>query len=645
MKPLTLICALFITLFAHAQKKSDVPDFGQVEKADLEMKECDFDKKAEAVVLFETGELFANFAAITPGMMLEEHVRIKILSDKGLNQADIHLMYEHTNGRESIKNLEAQIYNLDASGNIVTTKVDRKLIFDKAIDKHFHEEVFTFPEVKAGSIIEYKYTKAWSGFSLVDWYFQRAIPVKYSRYKVDFPSEFEVDAIPMCVLPYDAKEKTTGARNIHIFSMKNIPALRDEPYISSDKDYSQRIEFRFKGINLPGADHLNLTENWAQVIGDLLDDRDFGVQLKKSIPLTPDLEEQLNKTSDPYRKMTIIHEYVRKNMAWNGYGSFWALNGVREAWNDKKGTAGEINMILVNLLKDAGLKAGAILASTRDHGTVAANLVDYRQFNKVLAGVTIGNRFYVLDATEKNTPANLIPENVMFTLGLMIDNPSTGEWEWKPLWDQHKLDKNLLILQADIDESGIMKGQASLSSYDYARLKRISDTKDKNKFIGKYFSADNPGAEVDSLELENLENDTLPLLQKFQFSKPLSASGDYKYFSVNMFTGLEKNQFVADNRFSDIFFGVNQSHSIIANINIPDEYQFEALPKNTRMIMPDTSIIITRQITTNGNQVGVRINLDFKKPYYSVQEYAAFKEFYKQLFALLNEQIAIKKKS
>jgi hypothetical protein len=299
----------------------------------------------------------------------------------------------------------------------------------------------------------------------------------------------------------------------------------------------------------------------------------------------------------------------------------------------------------VNLLKDAGLKAHAVLVSTREHGLVVTAIADEEQFDKVLAYVEIGDQYYVLDATEKYTPSFLIPENVMYSEGLVIEKPETSEWGWKPLWNETKLDKSVIVLQADIDADGIMKGHASVNSFDYARLKRIPDTKDKNKFFEKYVSAGNPGAKADSLTLENLDDDSLPLVQKFQFQMPVNASGDYKYFSVNMFTGLEKNQFVADNRFSDVFFGVNQSYNIIANVSIPEGYQFEELPKNTRMIMPDTSITITRRIAAEGNQVAVRIYLEFKKPYFTIQEYPDFKEFYKQLFALLNEQIAIKKKS
>ena len=177
-RSLTLVACLAISLASFAQKgKSDVPDFGKVEKSDLEMKDCDFDTKAEAMVLFDVGELYCDLSAVSGNMQMERHIRIKILKDKGKDRADIHLPYTSYRNIEYIKNLTAQTYNLDASGNIVITKVEKKLIYEKPIDKYKSEQVFTFPEVKAGSIIEYKWTQSWSSFALENWYFQRSIPV------------------------------------------------------------------------------------------------------------------------------------------------------------------------------------------------------------------------------------------------------------------------------------------------------------------------------------------------------------------------------------------------------------------------------------------------------------------------------------
>ena len=112
-----------------------------------------------------------------------------------------------------------------------------------------------------------------------------------------------------------------------------------------------------------------------------------------------------------------------------------------------------------------------------------------------------------------------------------------------------------------------------------------------------------------------------------------------------MFTGLEKNPFVAEDRFSDVFFGINQSYTIIGNFKIPEGYVVEDAPKNVRMMMPDTSITFSRITASENGTISVRINLDFKQPFYSVQDYPNFREFYKKLFELLSEQYVIRKKS
>lgn len=642
-KLLNLAIALCVALSLNAQRNSDVPGFGKIEKADLELKECEFDKKADAVVLFDVGELYCDINSLGISMSLEKHVRIKILKDKGRSHADIKLRYYGYRNTQQIKNLSAQTYNLDASGNIVATKVEKKLIYEKPVDKRISEQVFTFPEVKAGSIIEYKYTL--QNVGLADWYFQKSIPVKYSRYRVDFPPEIEVYSMPFCVLPLKESKSSKGNRNIQLFSMNDIPGLRDEPYISCEDDYLQRIELRPLAVNLP-TQRISLVKNWPRVIRELMEDEDFGVQLKRNIPRTSDLDSALKSIDDPYKKMCIIHKYVRKNMEWNGYSNIWALEGVRSAWKGKKGTSGEINLILVNLLKDAGLNAHALLVSTREHGVVSTGVADPGQFDKVMAFVTIGEKSYVLDATEKYTPPHLIPLDVMYSEGMVIEKPDTFEWGWKPLWDDtHRL-RNVVIMQAEINEEGLLKGEASVQSFDYARVQRMPYAqKEKDKLLEKFFTADNPGAKIENLQLDNLDNDSLPLIQKVAFSMPVSASGDYKYFNVNLFTGLEKNPFVADNRFSDIFFGANQSYSIVANITIPKNYEFETLPKSIRMIMPDTSISIIRRMVAENNQLSVRITLDVKKPFFTVQEYPDFREFYKQLFNLLSEQIALRRKA
>ncbi len=646
MKPLlTLVATITTLLFSNSsfsQKDKDIPAWGKVEKADLEMKVYDIDKDAEAVVLFEVGELICDQSY---NIQLERRIRIKILKEGGLERADIHLNYIHYLNEENIIKLSAQTYNLDAAGNVVITPVDKKSIFDKKINKRISERVFSFPEVKVGSIIEYKYIK--TGAGLVTWYFQRSIPVKFSRYTTDFPSEVEVASIPYCVLSYDTKRDTKTTRHVISHTMTNVPALRDEPFISNEDDYLQRIDTRLQAITNTMGVRQSFIRSWPGIIKQCMEAEDFGIQLKKNIPRTADLEAELSNITDPYEKMKIIHHYVRKNMTWDGLDQIWADDGVKAAWKEKKGTSGEINLILVNLLKDAGLDASPMLVSTHDHGRVTPMFPSFDQFNEVIAYVKIGDKQYFLNATEKNTPSHLIPKNIMFTEGLVIKKLDTYEWGWQTLWNEKLLRKKMVVLRAELNEKDSMVGEVNVSSIDYDRVERSAVLKGdgKEKFRTKYFTEPNANMKIDSLHIDNENNDSLPLVQKFTFSQPISGSGDYKFFNVNLFTGLEKNPFVADNRFSDIFFGTNQTFVIIGNFKIPEGYAYEELPKSMRMIMPDTSIEISRRIAAENTVLSVRISLEFKRPFYTVEEYPDFKEFYKKLFDILNEQIVFRKKA
>jgi len=103
--------------------------------------------------------------------------------------------------------------------------------------------------------------------------------------------------------------------------------------------------------------------------------------------------------------------------------------------------------------------------------------------------------------------------------------------------------------------------------------------------------------------------------------------------------------FISDQRFTDVEFGYTQYFTIISTIRFPETMELEELPKNIKMIMPDTSIVLQRFMQKNENSVSLRITLEIKRPTYYADEYPDFKEFYSQLYDKLNEQIVFKKKA
>jgi hypothetical protein len=656
MKPLlTLACSLLLCTSLFAQKDKDIPAFGKIDKSDLEMKECSIDKDAEAMNLIDQGTVtYEKGTKSTFALKKTVRSRIKIFKEKGFRFADVKISYYSDEKYERLSNIDAVIYNLDASGNIVETKVDKKSFFKQKLDANYSAITFTFPEVKEGCIIEYRYTLTRDAYSTIDpWIFQDRIPTKISFFKITLPEYFQFVSNKNIYIPIEAKETSVNqsinisGQNINYtateysYKVLNMPAMKEEPYMGAMKDYLQRIDFQLSAIKYPDGSIENVRSSWPELTKSLMESELFGVQMRKNISKGEELTKLLAASSNDLSKMNTIYKYVQKNMDWNGVEDFYCEN-VKTSWDKRGGSTGDINLILLNILKDVGIKAYPVLASTRDHGKIMSAYPFLKQFNTLIVLVKIGEKQYILNAADKFNPPGLIPHDVMASEVFIVDKTEGG---FITLWESKMMLKHFVMLNGSVTDDGRLKGTVTLTSYDYAKNPRIKSYKEgKDKFTTSYLKANLPSLEVENLEVNNIDNDSLGLEQKFNFSIPTNSSGDYQYFTLNMFSGVEKNPFISDNRKTMIEFGYNQQYLITGYITIPAGFSLEQPPKNVSMIMPDTSIIFRRLIQPEANKIGYRITLDIKRPIYDAEEYSDFKEFYKKLFDLLNEQFVIRKK-
>jgi len=647
----------FIVMQASAQK--GLPAMGKVDKADLEMKDCDFDKGAVAVKLIDYGNVYyrrGKVGATLFNTVYERRVRIKILKEAGLSYADVSIPYFDQDNEEQIQKITAYTYNIDGSGNIKTTEVGKTSIYSKRINKMASRLIIAFPEAKVGSIIEYKYTmerQKW--YRMRDWYFQGRIPTRYSEYQLNIPSIYRFMVQPSVIDKLDIKEDVTednialndGVYTVKVlrknYSMQNLKAIHDEPYMGAPGDYMQRLEFLLSQIDYGDGDVVDLTRKWSDVVAALLKDEDFGLQLEKKVPETDAIMNEVARLADKETKMRLIWNYVRRNMNWNEDESIYADEGVVKAWNKKTGNTADINLMLLNLLKQAGIDAYPILFSTRDNGLVNSFHCFVTQFNTLMVYVPLGEKYFILDATDKNTGYRMIPEDVVNTKGLVIKG-TDGEW-LDAIDDKHKY-KVMAAANGVIDSNGVMKGSCLVNCDEYAKSERVALwAKDREKFKAAYFSKPDISIKIDELTVNNAGIDSLPLEQKLQFTYTLNSSGDYRYFTVNLFSDLETNPFIADERVSDIDYGYLQDYMIFGSYTIPDGYAFEPLPENIAMTTPDNGIQFNRYLQAEDNMLNVRMTVSFKRFFYTAQDYADFAAFYKKMLAKLNEQIVIKKKT
>ena len=648
--------SVLIAFFFISVQAQNLPAFGKIDMADMLMTDCDFDKGAEAIKLIDWASVKYDRGTDLFKLITERRVRIKILKEKGLSYANVRIPFYSFNNNEKVLKIEAASYNLDPQGNMTVSAADKKSVYTRQINKSRSEVIIAFPDVKPGTIIEYKYRLESEYFQFIDdWYFQDEIPTRFSQFEMRAPKLFHFREDQFIYMNAERKVSeedemiTLGGGDLYripmlikSFILKDVPGIHDEPFQSTKKDYMQHLSFQLSQINYGGGDVKDVSNSWEDVMKRLNESEDFGAELKKDIPGTEAGIADANSCKDTLCRMLRIFNYVRSSMNWNHSDYIFSTQGIRTAWAKKTGNITDINIILIKLLQDAGVAAKPVLFSTKDNGIINTFYPSEKQFNEVMAYVKLKNQVYILNAADKYNSWRTIPPQVNGTSGFVMEE---DKGRWIIAGDIKQQYKQFITVHADVDSNAAMKGEAIINSYDYAKNGRLKNwLEDKSGFKDFYFVKPYNNIKLDELEVNNVNNDSLPLEQKVKFNLPLNKSGAYTYFTLNLFSGLNNNPFLADERQTDIDFNYRQEYTIYGNYTIPDGYIFEDLPKNISMIMPDTSIIFSRFVSAEDNALSVRITLEFKKSFYSAQNYDYFKEFYKKLFDNLNEQIVIKAK-
>ena len=641
---LILINCLSLITIVNAQT---FPEFGKPTKQQINLTECSFDKEAVAVVLLD--QAISNFND-SYNLITERHIRIKILKDKGVSFSNITIPFIRQKDFEFVSGVEGLVTNTD-NGTISTLPLERKNIYTKNVSEYMGEVSFAFPGVKAGSILEYKYTSTMKHYGgLRDWYFQRDIPVMQSKYMLYIlpNTEFSYRVFKRPEWNVSVKPETDLGRVS--FIMENVPALDEEPYMDSRRENLQRVGFQLAGSSTVENNGFSLTAKykqkymttWEEVVKELLSSNAFGRELDKDLSGTQDLIKQWKAIAVETERMNQIYNHVRKNMNWDGYHGIYT-DGIKSAWTKKSGHNGEINLILVNLLKSAGLQASPMLVCERHYGKVYAETPFVDQFNTVYAVVVINDKKYFLDAVDEFTPFNITPFSILNTSGLVVNKKNGGLITIAD--ESNKFRENISIIST-ISSDGRMSGKASLLSHDYARIIKIEKyKKDYNKYLNSFSDAV-PNGSIDSMVINNIKIDSLPMHHEFNFSLPLNQSGDYLLVPTNLFTGFQTNPFLSDKRLSDINFGYRRQISLYSNLAIPENYTIDAVPKSIQLVNMDKTVKLTRQVFTDDKKQNMvaKISIEFEKSFYTSDEYPEIKEFYKKMFDLLNEQIVLKKK-
>src|SRR5689334_1927856 len=104
MKKMFTVCIFLFFCSLRDPAQSNLPEFGNFTNSEINLKECPFEKDAEAVVIFDdaSGDYDDDHHLITT-----RRIRIKILNERGLDRATIEIPFYAKDEFEFIRNIEA----------------------------------------------------------------------------------------------------------------------------------------------------------------------------------------------------------------------------------------------------------------------------------------------------------------------------------------------------------------------------------------------------------------------------------------------------------------------------------------------------------------------------------------------------------
>lgn len=653
------LLAGFCLLTAQAQHTTAQPPavkFGQVTAADFTQQPVPADTTAEAVVLYESVNTRFSFRANQLLRTSEYYSRIRINKKSAYDRATVEIPLRGAgSARESLGSVEGVTYTLQ-NGQVMKQKMDKAAVVSERISDSYVMQKLTLPGVQEGCIVEYRYTQ----FSPEEatppsWGFQQDVPVVWSDYKVTISNYYYFKVIMTGYLGlavYDQKpvgsnlipgQSDEGAVEWH-YAVANAPAFKNEPYITTPIDYLSRIQFELASVNIPGLYHKSFSLSWQDMDQTLLNMTSFGGQYKKA-PYWRAVAESINAkypATDTLSRVKAAYDHVRNTMTWNGQGNMES-DRLKKVLEIKKGDAADLNFMLIGLLRELNLDANPVILSTRTNGQINENYGLLRQFNYVVAHLTLGGADFMLDATDRFVRPGMLPHRALNRVGRLIlpDNKS----RFVSLLPTER-DVESKIGQFTLSDDGELTGTLahSYGGYGAVDARESYQERGEEKFVEEV-RRKKPGWQIEKAEFENGTNLSQSMTVKYKLTIPEGAQvvGDRIYLRPLCTEDAQENPFKQPDRQFPVDFAYAFDESFIATYTLPAGYVADELPKPLVLSLPQNGGRFTYQVQQTGNQLAVVSRISLRKSLYTAEEYPFLKEFYEKILLKNAEQVVLKK--
>ena len=663
---LTCLLGCLLSLYSAAQDRSKMK-FGKISREEFEVNKFEKDTGAHAIILAEIGSSGFDADGDDLRLIYKVHRRIRIMDANGYDAATVLVpLFRSEKEHEELLNVKGISYNLE-NGAIVETKLDSKSVFTEKQDDEIMLRKFTLPAVKPGTVIEYTYTVASPYYQhLRSWDFQGKYPRLWSEYSVALPEFFDYMLIPQGYEKFDVNTKSvsrttfafhsepfggTGHTNTVMvtpnvttfkWAMKDVAPIRAENYITTLDNYVKRVEFQLAAYNWPGEKPKPVRTTWSELMKDVIKSAAFGEPLEKYNGFLQEKVDELVKGAQTDREKAMnIYTWVRDNYTCSKENTMWLRKSIREIYTAKNGSVADINMLLVAMLRKAGISTYPLLLSTRDNGYVFQDYPLYTHFNYVIAGAYLNDGFVTLDASQPLLGFGKLPAACYNGIAREVSELAT------PVVlaaDSLKEQKFTSVMLTKL-ENGAMAGTFQqrptyLESYNIRRQVRDESPDGYFKKVTKSYTGTLSLEQEDIEDLKKLES---PVMVKYNFKMEVG-NGDVLYINPLLGEAYKSNPFKSMERKFPVEMNAVFDELYSFNMEVPEEYTVDELPKPAIANYNANEGLFQYLIQQQGSHIQLRCRIKLAKATFDPSDYTSLRDFFDLIVKKESEQIVLKRK-
>lgn len=502
--------------------------------------------------------------------------------------------------------------------------------------------IISFPEIAQGVSVEYK-LKIYRNQLVnkkdyvIPYTLQTADPVISADFSVSFPKDN-----PANLKIINERYNTFKARLLPQEEEKDgMVTLRwkfkDIPQIISEADMPPTVEITPAVLLSSFKEWQELYDWWWKLAKD---------KLQADAAIKDKVQELIRGLKTDEEKARVIYNFCAKDIRYvaveygqAGYEPHQAADIFRNKYGDCKDQA----ILLVTMLKEAGLKAWPVLIPTKDCYNLNPDF-PAMFFNHCIASVSLNDRIIFLDPTAETCSFGDLPAGDQVRT-VLVCQEDKYRIETTPLFEpKHNLVRQSTRISLNADESILAeKDIFTYGVYDQGQRYWLLYTQPEliEAQLKERIQDLSIGAALKDYAIANLDDLNKPVELRYSFSGPeyFTVAGNLRL--MPQLASLDTALVAKDKRVYPLDFNVLDEKVTVFEIAVPKAYTAKFIPDNISEDSPWMSLKV--MYSFKDDLLSFRQDTVFKKQAIPEGEYAEFKKFYEGLAKKIKQRVVFEK--